>query len=537
MKLSTRLGLIVGCATLGSLILVLIALQTIRSTMLEDRQTQIKSTLNLASKQVAVYVALEKAGTLSREEAQARAKQALTGLKDGADYVFARDFVGTLLVHPDPKRVGTVDMGTKVLDGRTTLQVYLDALKTSDLPLVEILTAKPGGGKEPVPKLNGVIKIPEWSWFIGYGLFIDDIDHAYWDNAVRFIVIGLFIFAGVIGAAFVMAMKIYRALGGEPEYAAAMAKAIASGDLSQTITRTGAPGSLMESIQLMQTSLHGIIETIQQNANNVGEASSSLSRQMEQINIASKQSSDAVSSTAAAIEEMAVSVDHISQSAKETEANATITNQLAGQGEKLVNTASDEIQRAARHVDEASGLIGGLVDRSREIGGIARVIKDIADQTNLLALNAAIEAARAGEQGRGFAVVADEVRKLAERTSQATDQITGMINAINVDTSNVVEGMQSVSPQVALGVETIGKAGDALRQISEASAVARSNISEVASATSEQSQASSSVARNVEQISSMIDASVNSVQEANINVRMLEKLADELRQSVSRFRV
>lgn len=112
------------------------------------------------------------------------------------------------------------------------------------------------------------------------------------------------------------------------------------------------------------------------------------------------------------------------------------------------------------------------------------------------------------EQGCGFAVVADEVRKL-----------------------------EAVSPQVALGVEIIGKAGVVLRQISEASAVARSNISEVAAATSEQSQASSSVARNVEQISSMIEDSVNSVHDANVNVSMLERLADELRQSVACFRV
>ncbi|MEI7614448.1 MAG: methyl-accepting chemotaxis protein [Betaproteobacteria bacterium] len=536
MKLSTRLALIVGCATLGSLILVMVALQTIRSAMLEDRQTQIKSSLTLARKQVGVYIAQEKAGKLTRAEAQARAKEALTGLHAGDDYFFARDFEGALLVHPDPKRVGKVDWGSKVPDGRTTFQVYADALKLSDLALVEIMTARPGG-KDVVPKINGVALIPEWNWFIGYGLFADDIDQAYKANAVRFLLIGLVVFVVVIVAAVVMARNIYRALGGEPEYAAAMAKAIAAGDLSQRIERTGAPGSLMESIGLMQTSLHDIIASIQKNANSVGEASSSLSQQMDQINVASNQSSDAVSSTAAAIEEMAVSVDHISQSAKETEASATTANQLAGQGETLVNNASAEIQRAARQVDEASGLIGGLAERSREIGGIARVIKEIADQTNLLALNAAIEAARAGEQGRGFAVVADEVRKLAERTGQATDQITGMINAINVDTVNVVDGMKAVSPQVALGVEIIGKAGEALRQISEASAVARSNIGEVAAATSEQSQASTSVARNVEQISTMIEASVSSVQQANENVHKLENLADELRQSVSRFRV
>ncbi|MDR3413462.1 MAG: methyl-accepting chemotaxis protein, partial [Formivibrio sp.] len=283
--------------------------------------------------------------------------------------------------------------------------------------------------------------------------------------------------------------------------------------------------------------LRGIIESIQHNADRVGQASHSLSGQMEQINDAAKHSSDAISSTAAAIEEMAVSIDHISLSAKETETNSTHATQLASQGEGMVHKASDEISRAAVHVDEATNLIGGLVERTREIGGIAGVIKEIADQTNLLALNAAIEAARAGEQGRGFAVVADEVRKLAERTSQATGQIASMIQAINVDTSAVVNGMQAVGPQVALGVEMAGKAGEALRQISEASVVAQGKIREVANATTEQSQASGSVASNVEQISSMLEESAQSVRAANENVVMLERLAGELRQSVARFRV
>ena len=536
MKLSTRLGLIVGCAALGVLILVFIALQTIRSAMLTDRQDQIKMTLTLVSKQIGVYVAQEKAGKLSREEAQAKAKEALSGLRNGDDYVFVRAMDATVLVHPDPRKEGKVDPGSKMPDGRTLMQVYVDALKTADLALVEVNTKRPSGDVE-VPKISGVTKIPEWDWIVGFGLFVDDIDQAYWSNAQRFMLIGLVILAAVIAAAVVMARTIYRALGGEPEYAAATAKAIAGGDLSQRISRTGAPGSLMESIQIMQTSLSSLIENIQQNADKVGQVSKSLSVQMDQINTASIHSSDAISSTAAAIEEMAVSVDHISQSAKETESHASKAAQLANHGEALVHDASKEIQRAAVQVEDATALIGGLVERSREIGGIALVIKEIADQTNLLALNAAIEAARAGEQGRGFAVVADEVRKLAERTSQATGQITGMIQAINVDTTGVVNGMQSVGPQVASGVDMAEKAGVALRQISEASAVALTNVTEVAAATTEQSQASTSVARNVEQISSMVEESAQSVRAANENVLVLEQLAGELRQSVARFRV
>jgi methyl-accepting chemotaxis protein len=178
-----------------------------------------------------------------------------------------------------------------------------------------------------------------------------------------------------------------------------------------------------------------------------------------------------------------------------------------------------------------------LVDRTREIGGIANVIKEIADQTNLLALNAAIEAARAGEQGRGFAVVADEVRKLADRTSQATGQITGMIQAIQDDTTAVVGSMHAVTPQVTKGVETANNAATTLREINAEANATLENFREVANSTSEQSTASDSVAGSVEKIAQMIEKMANSVNSANQNVLTLEGLAVELRDSVARFKV
>ena len=536
MKLSTRLGLVVGVAAFGTIVLAGVALLILHGTMLADRHAQISQTLKLAVRQMSMLVDLEKNGALTREEAQAQAKWIASGLRNGDDYVIVRDFSGKMLVFPDPKRVDKIDLGAKSADGRTTHQIYIDALRNSDLAVVEIMTPRPGT-KEPVPKLIGIARVAEWDWIVGFGLFIDDIDAAYRKNAIRFAMIGAVVVLIILVSAFLVARKIYRALGGEPEYAAAMAKAIASGDLSERLDCAGASGSLMGSIQLMQANLHDIIETIQQNADKIAAASSCLSGQMGQIDAASNQSSEAVSASAATIEEMAVSANQISQRAQATEANAEAVTDLAFEGESLVAAASEEFRRAAQRVSLASGTIGGLVERTQEIGGIARVIKEIADQTNLLALNAAIEAARAGEFGRGFAVVADEVRKLAERTSRATDQITGMIGAINLDTTKVVDSMREVGPQVSAGVEIIGKAGVALGQISSAAKVARNNVGEVAVAAAAQSEAGSAVARNVEQISSMIQASVASVQGAEGNVLVLEQLAQKLRASVERFRI
>jgi methyl-accepting chemotaxis protein len=285
----------------------------------------------------------------------------------------------------------------------------------------------------------------------------------------------------------------------------------------------------------MQKNLREMINSIQHNAQQLGQAANGLSGQMNQLDSASQQTSDATTATAAAIEEMSVTIEHISYSAGETEKNSANSSQLAADGEKLVNEAAQAIQQVSVQIDDASLLISGLVKRTHEIDGIASVIKNIASQTNLLALNAAIEAARAGEQGRGFAVVADEVRNLAQRTSLATEEITSMITSIQTDTGSVVAGMGAVTPQVVLGVALAEKAANALRHINQEASATLVQVREVAASTGEQSQASASVAQNIERIANMVEATADSVGQANNNVQQLEILAQELRTSVSRF--
>lgn len=265
MKLSTRLGLVVGCATLGALILVFISLQTIHSTMLNDRQDEIKMMVTLAKKQVDTYIALERSGTMSREEAQAKAKEALSGLRNGDDYVFVRAMDATVLVHPDPRKEGQIDVGSRLADGRNVMETYLDALKTSDFALVTINTRRPAGAVD-VPKINGLFKIQEWGWIVGFGLFADDIDEAYWKNATHFALIALGVLAVVLVTAMLMARQIYRALGGEPDYAAAMAKEIAEGNFgTDIVVAQGDNRSLMSSLKIMQMKLVNLTAAVQEN--------------------------------------------------------------------------------------------------------------------------------------------------------------------------------------------------------------------------------------------------------------------------------
>ena len=188
-------------------------------------------------------------------------------------------------------------------------------------------------------------------------------------------------------------------------------------------------------------------------------------------------------------------------------------------------------------VAKASEVIKALGEESQQISSVVQVIKEVADQTNLLALNAAIEAARAGEQGRGFAVVADEVRKLAERTAQSTGDISAMIGKIQVSATEAVEEMDLVVQQVEAGQSSAQEAGELIRHIHAEAQNVSAAVTGISNALREQSQASQDVARHVESIAQMTDENNAAAEETASGSKLLSKLAQEMAAVVAQFKI
>lgn len=314
---------------------------------------------------------------------------------------------------------------------------------------------------------------------------------------------------------------------------------VARGDLSHKLKIPGKDefSWLAYEYDCARKALLELIGHVTANAQEVAAAAAQLSVASDLIADRSQHQSEAASTMAAAVEEMTVSVGEVAQSADSARGLSERARSLSKDGNDVIHAVVTDMHNLADSVNRCSEMVQNLGQQSEHIRTIIHVINEIADQTNLLALNAAIEAARAGEQGRGFAVVADEVRKLAERTGNSTKEIATTIENVRKGTELAVASMNEGAGRVNAGVSLANKAGMSIKEINTSSQQVVVAVSDISSAMTEQSTASNELARNVEKIARMAEENTAAVQEANRTVKRLAELARALDGSVSRFRI
>jgi methyl-accepting chemotaxis protein len=352
------------------------------------------------------------------------------------------------------------------------------------------------------------------------------------------LILGLAVCILVIGSGVIVYRLLIGILGSEPGAVARIAQGIAKGDLSQQIamSETG-DKSLLGSMRDMQDGLRTLVSRIGEATGLLTKAASELSNSATQVSTAAMAQHDRTAAMAASIEQMSVSTSVIATNAEHVQRSAENAQQLSVAGSAAVAEAVSEIDRIAIQVQDTARTVTALGEQSGQITRIVDVIREIAEQTNLLALNAAIEAARAGEQGRGFAVVADEVRKLAERTASATNEIRATVDAVREGTLAAVSEISAGSDRMLAGVALIRRAGDSMDQIQRGVDLVLCAANEISLSLKEQNLANQHISQNVEGVAQMTEETSIVVQSVSVSAAQLEDLARSMSASVDRFRI
>jgi methyl-accepting chemotaxis protein len=360
---------------------------------------------------------------------------------------------------------------------------------------------------------------------------IANASHAIFTNIVVFL-IGLI---GAIAISLTLASRIVAPMLD----AIRTASSIAGGNLTNTIDSKSQDetGDLLRALTRMQDGLRDLIGHIGSNAHQTANSCSAMAEALKEINLSVEGQDESTSAVAAAVEQLSVSISNINENASQSLSASKTSSELATQGKTIIQSAFKEMTGIANTVRDAASVVERVGQQSNEITTIVGVIREVADQTNLLALNAAIEAARAGEAGRGFAVVADEVRKLAEKTTGSAVEINRMIASIQESSGQAVSTIHHIVEQVETTANYAGEACDSIERIHANAGRSEGFAHEISAAIAEQSQASNLIAQKVEGIAQMSEKNVAGVAHADQAMRELSEESRVLQAAVARFTV
>ena len=338
--------------------------------------------------------------------------------------------------------------------------------------------------------------------------------------------------------AFFIIRYLVKLLGGDPQDASTSFNALSQGDLSREIkTNKKNADSMLSHIVFMQGHLRNVIKNIQHSADELGKSTHVVADSSNQAQHAAEEQHAASMRSVDQIKIISAGTAKIAEIARQTEHNSEKTLELSKKGNEAMNNTTEAINKVSSTVLETAEKIRNLKDKSTEISGSAGLIAEVADQTNLLALNAAIEAARAGEHGRGFAVVADEVRKLAERTGDTTAQITNMITEIQKEIEIAVSAMEQTLPQVEKGLELAGITSEILSEIQTQANDSLAMAQDVSTSSTEQENGIHTIETYLAEMADMSSNTQSMMQENVKEVEKLETISMQLKEEASFFKL
>ncbi|ENM5897135.1 cache domain-containing protein [Vibrio mimicus] len=510
-----------------------------REAMMEMKQAELKSYLQIADTALNPLKAR-----------QASLDEALTVLREiqfGQNgYIFGYDSQGTRLLLGK----STNGLGENFMNMQDTQGNYLirDLIKNARLDQFTTYYFPKPGEQTPLPKLSYSVYLPQWDLTIGTGFYTDDVDAeiaAMEARAEQQLEHGLYtlgsITAVIVVLVSIMAILINRSIMRPLELFDASISSFASGDadLTARMENFSVPefAKLSSNFNRFVESLQNIIKRVNQVGQQVVEETNAMSQRAAQVDSLASNQREETEQVATAMTEMTTTAQEISSNANNAAQSARDAEDNATDVHKIVNAAARSVQSLAEEVADASSVIAKLEGDVNNITSSLAVIQDIAEQTNLLALNAAIEAARAGEQGRGFAVVADEVRKLASRTQESTQEIHTMIQQLKSGSDAAVKAMGSSQQRSISTVQEANAAAEALQKIQDSIGTIMDMNALIATATEEQSIVGQEISQRIVVISDQSSESATLANQNRQGSQTLNGRAHELYELVARFKV
>ncbi|MAC48152.1 methyl-accepting chemotaxis protein [Oceanospirillum beijerinckii] len=535
-KIKYKLWVIIALMAMGTAVLISVSLMSLKENLLEDRKQKTKHVVETVYSFLHHYYAQEQSGALTREAAQQAASKAIERLRyDKDEYFWINDMNAVVVMHPiKPSLNGKNLSGLADANGKKIFTEFVGVVKQAGEGYVSYLWPKPGH-EEPQAKISYVKGFAPWGWIVGNGIYLNDMDDIFWATLVQYsITVGILTL--LIGglALFIIHMittQITRLKN-------TMVDVKDSGDLRQRVDISN-----KDELGDMAGAFNHMMDKFQNIVNSVGQSTGQLTEAINQMGTITESTTKGVTrqrteteQSAAAMNEMAASAQQTASIAEQANEATRAAHEQTEHGLRIVEEATRSINELAHDVQQSSEVINELESHTAKIESILDVIGGISEQTNLLALNAAIEAARAGEQGRGFAVVADEVRQLAQRSAESTQQIQDMIHELQSRSKIAVDAMRTSQSKAETTVERAAEAGESFRTIADSMQQISSLNAQIVNAAEEQSSVADELNQNLVSIAQVSEETEQGTSLIKASGQELTQNAHNLNNLIKQFR-